>query len=49
MFADVKIHGHRPNIRWKWAFRWLVTVSKDAIPINKTLATTTVITNINRE
>jgi SAM-dependent methyltransferase len=35
IFADVDILGMTPNIQWKWAFRWLITVSKDAIPINQ--------------
>ena len=35
IFEDVEITGLFPNIQWKWAFRWLVTVSKDAIPINR--------------
>lgn len=34
IFSSVEIPGISPNIRWKWAFRWLITVSKDTIPIN---------------
>ena len=35
IFDEVGIAGLNPNIQWKWAFRWLITVSKDAIPINR--------------
>jgi hypothetical protein len=35
IFSDTSIIGITPNIQWKWAFRWLITVSKDAIPINR--------------
>jgi ubiquinone/menaquinone biosynthesis C-methylase UbiE len=35
IFNEVDITGLTPDIQWKWAFRWLITVRKGAIPIHR--------------
>ncbi len=32
IMSSANIPGLRASIKWKWAFRWLITVSKDQIP-----------------